>query len=102
MTVIDERLLMSAAELVAAIGDQAARDNESWNAGYRYAARMFFNLGIEVGRQQLGNEILAEEARFSAHMSTITRMRSHAELEALRYPGYTHDELRKLREWCAE
>lgn len=89
-------LVAEAQRLVAQISNQAA----AADAAFRDAYRLGYTAGVEVGRQQLGNEILAEEARFSAHMSTITRMRAHADLEALRYPGYTREQLQKLRDWC--
>lgn len=72
------------AGLVDAIGDQAAADS----AAFKQAYKLGYEAGAVVGRTQLSNEILTEEKRFARHMSTITRMLSHAELEERRWgPG---------------
>ncbi|MEV5711246.1 hypothetical protein [Actinoallomurus sp. NPDC052274] len=78
---VDEQLIRLAQQLVEDIGNRAAADKAAFEQTYRLG----FESGIEVGRRQLEAEILADEERFRTHMSSITRMRSHAELEALRW-----------------
>jgi len=88
---VDERLIRAAAALVNSIADQARRDEETYWRAWKDASRVFFDRGVEVGRQQLGNEIFAEEEKFGRHMSTIRRLPIYAELEARRWGGRRED-----------
>lgn len=73
-------LYETAAELVAAIGDQAARDRESWQAGYRYASRTYFDLGFEAGRAAAERAQARRWAPVAEHVSQIAATPGHAEL----------------------
>lgn len=50
MTGAPDAALLAAAELVDAIGNQAVRDRQSFDAGYRDAAQRYFELGVTAGR----------------------------------------------------
>jgi hypothetical protein len=97
VTAVDDRLLFAAAELVDAIGDQAERDQASFAAGFRYAARVFFDHGIEVGRAQAHHAVDENWRRLAMELGIIARSPSFAELERRRYPHHTPEQLAELR-----
>ncbi|MCW2898721.1 MAG: hypothetical protein JWO67_986 [Streptosporangiaceae bacterium] len=63
----------AAAELVDAIGDQAERDRASFEAGFRLAARMFFDQGHQVGYERAHREI--EERQAEVNRELIERVK---------------------------
>jgi len=74
------RLAMIAADLVDAIGDQAQRDREMYNAGWNDAAKIFFDHGYDVGYAQAHTEVaedwkaLAEKIRAMANTPTFAEV----------------------------
>jgi hypothetical protein len=100
----DAGLVAQAAALVDAIGDQAERDRQSYDAGWRDCVRLLvrpmFDHGVDVGREQVLNQIEAAEAETNRRLSERAldaKEHPFAELEARRYPGYTAERLRELR-----
>lgn len=84
MTESVTQALLAAAELVDAIGDQAERDRASWNAGYRYAARTFFDLGVQTGRMAAEQAEAERWAPVAEHVRRTAGMPTRAELETRR------------------
>ncbi|WP_433465799.1 hypothetical protein [Spirillospora sp. CA-128828] len=80
--------------LVAEIGDQAERDRESWNAGYREAAALFFAHGVDVGYAQAEEDMARAWRPVAESVRNIPRLMT---LQARRYPGYTPERLAELR-----
>lgn len=76
--------LTLAINLVGAIGDQAARDQACWNAGYRYAARAYFELGLEAGRTAAERAQAQRWAPIAEHVDRIAGSPSYAELQQRR------------------
>lgn len=90
-------LVERAAALVAEIGDQAERDRESWNAGYREAmgfCRAMFDHGVDVGYAQAEEDMARAWRPVAESVRNIPRL---MELQARRYPGYTPERLAELR-----
>lgn len=90
-------LVEKAAALVAEIGDQAERDRESWNAGYREAmalCRAMFDHGVDVGYAQAEEDMARAWRPVAESVRNIPRL---MELQARRYPGYTPERLAELR-----
>ncbi|MEV7011971.1 hypothetical protein [Streptosporangium sp. NPDC051022] len=80
-------LMLVAAELVDAIVDQAARDRENYEAGYRAAARDFFDHGYEVGYGHAQEEMAEQWSRVHRTVQEHARTPTHAELQAARRAG---------------
>lgn len=90
-------LVEKAAALVAEIGDQAERDRESWNAGYREAmgfCRSMFDHGVDVGYDMAERDMERAWKPVAESVRNIPRL---MELQARRYPGYTPERLAELR-----
>ena len=88
------RLLMLAAELVDAIGDQAERDRKNYEDGWNAAAQIFFEHGLEVGYAQAHAEMdawwkdLAKKVRAFAGTPTFAEVqRRRAEHTDTGYTG---------------
>lgn len=80
--------LLAAAELVDAIGDQAARDRQSFEAGYRYAARTYFEFGITAGRIAAERAAADRWVPIAERIDRIADLPAYAELAARRaLPG---------------
>jgi hypothetical protein len=79
-SVIDEAL-----RLVQQIGDQAERDQQSYEAGYRAAARQFFDHGVDVGYRSALNEIEAEQSGINARLAGQVLSPTAAQLERIRF-----------------
>lgn len=84
-------LAQAAARLVAAIGDQAARDEENYRRGWQDAASVFFQHGVEVGRQSLSHELVEQDRRRTEYIHGIATAPSYAELEVRRWDGRRED-----------
>lgn len=81
-TVMDPLLL--AINLVAAIGDQVQRDEQNWSAGYRYAARVYFELGRDTGRAEAERAQDRRWAPIAEHVHQISNTPGRAELQLRR------------------
>lgn len=98
--------LMLAAELVDAITNQADRDRDSYNAGWRDAAKIFFDHGFEVGHARAHQEMaeewhrVAEAVRPRRPGSILggTPPRSFDELQSARAGRHTPTEDEELDE----
>jgi hypothetical protein len=97
------RLIQDAQRLAEEIGDQAERDRQSYEAGYRAGAalaRAMFDHGVDVGRAQVLHEIeaaQAEECRRLSKRALDALNTPFSALQALRYPGRTPEQLARLR-----
>lgn len=88
-----------AARLVGQIGDQAAREQRAYDAGYRAAAQLYravFDDGVDVGRAQAEHEMEQAWSAVAEKVRAMARVPTHAELQARRHPGHTADQIRKL------
>ncbi len=87
------RLAMIAADLVEAIGDQATRDREMYNAGWNDAAKLFFEHGFDVGYAQAHGEMAADWKALAEKIRQMANTPTFAELEKRRAQhddtGYT-------------
>ncbi|HEU5024142.1 MAG TPA: hypothetical protein VFV01_04410 [Spirillospora sp.] len=93
-------LVEKAAALIAAIGDQAARDTESWNAGYREAmtfCRAMFDHGVDVGRAAAEQDMADAWSALARKVRGMANQPRFRELEDRRYPDRTHKELLIMR-----
>jgi hypothetical protein len=69
-----------AADLALTVGEQAARDRETWEAGYRYAAQAFYDLGEQAGRAR-ADELAALRWRpIAEQVHRIADLPEYAEL----------------------
>lgn len=84
-------LLIAAAKLVDAIGDQAARDRASYDAGYRYAARTFFDLGFQAGYQRAEELATLRWAPVAECVGRLAGLPAYADLERIRWDGRRED-----------
>lgn len=92
-----QALVAQAAALVEQIGDQAERDRQSWNAGYREAmnfCRSVFDHGVDIGYAQAEEDMARAWRPVAESVRNIPRL---MELQARRYPGYTPERLAELR-----
>jgi hypothetical protein len=80
MTDAPDASLLAAAELVAAIGDQAARDRESFDAGYRDAAQRYFELGVAAGRMAAERAAAERWIPIAERIDRIADLPAYAEL----------------------
>ncbi|HZB28956.1 MAG TPA: hypothetical protein VE465_02200 [Streptosporangiaceae bacterium] len=93
MSTTQNHTAAQAQALVDAITSQAERDEDNYRRGWNDAARLFFDAGVDVGRAQ----VLNEQAGTAAPITP-----THAELEALRYPHHTPEQLAELRRAARE
>lgn len=91
-------LVAQAAALVAEICDQTERDRQSWDAGYREAAALFFAHGVSVGYAQAEEDMarawrpVAERVRNIPKYMEIRERRSETTCSAY----CTHDGCKTL------
>lgn len=92
-------LVEQASVLASLIADQAEEVARAWREGYMAG----FATGVETGeaRERAAHERAAGVA-WKAVREVAPSGPSHAELEAIRYPGYTPERLRELREAARE
>lgn len=93
-------LVAQAAALVEQIGDQAERDRQSWNAGYREAmafCRAMFDHGFDVGYQASEDDMARAWKPIAQQVRRSANRLSFRALEERRYPDRTHRELMLLR-----
>lgn len=92
-------LVAQAAALVAEICDQAERDRQSWDAGYREAAALFFAHGVSVGYAQAEEDMARAWRPVAEGVRDLPRL---MDVEERRYPGYTPERLAELRRAARE
>lgn len=84
-------MAMAAAELVDAIGDQAVRDRANFDDGYRYAARVYFDLGYQTGYARAEEMAARRWVPIAEQVGRLAGVPSYAALERIRWDGRRED-----------
>lgn len=90
-------LVEQAAALIAAIGDQAARESAIDAAAFRAGYTLGFAAGRDVGRADAEDDMANEWAILARKVRAMANRPTFGELEARRYPDRTREELLLMR-----
>lgn len=86
-------LVERAQQLVEQIAGQAEADRREFEVAYRLG----FETGVDVGRARAEREEQERDEALAEAVAKYSRTRTAEELQVLRYPTYTSEQLRKLR-----
>ncbi|GAB2820552.1 hypothetical protein GCM10022221_18100 [Actinocorallia aurea] len=92
-------LIEQARQLVEDVASQSEREERARIEGYTAGVRDGIDIGAERERQR---QERAGAMVWKAVQAALPSGPSHAELERVRYPGYTPERLRELREAARE
>jgi hypothetical protein len=90
------------ARLVRRVDEQTERERESYEEGFRFAARLFFEHGVQVGREQVENEYRAAWEPVATFVRQMAGAPTCDELERRRHPHHTPEQLQALRKQARE
>lgn len=100
-TVVDPALIEAATRLVRTVAEQAAAEEDAYQRGQRDAAALYramFGHGCDVGYRRAEHDEQERWSHVARDVLGTALSPSHTELEARRYPGYTREQLLRLRD----